>query len=450
MRSFDLVVIGAGQGSDPLARAFSEAGKTAAIVERDLVGGSCVNWGCTPTKTYAFAARVAWLARRAERYGVRTGDVGFDLKTLKARKDGIVHDFREGTTKKIQSHRGVELIRGEARFTGPKTLRVGPEEITGDTVVIDTGSRPMIPDIAGLNDVPYLTARTLLDLETLPGHLLILGAGYIGTEFAQSFRRFGSEVTLIEQGERILSREDPDVTDAMEAFLKEEGVGIEFCTKVERVEGTDEGIAVTLQGRTLRGTHLLVATSQCPNVEALDLTVAGIEQDEKGYVKTDARLKTTADGVYAIGDVKGGPAFTHISYDDYRVLRDNLLRGHDRTIEDRPVPYCVFTDPQLGRIGLSESEAKEKGVAHKVARLDMADLGRPVETGETTGFFKALVDPETLEILGAACLSIEGGEVMAMIELAMQGGRTARDLANTVLAHPTMAEGLNNLFLDFR
>ncbi len=447
MRRFDLLIVGAGQGSAPLARAFSEAGRSVAVAERDLVGGSCVNWGCTPTKTYAASARVAHLARRAADFGVHASPPAVSLREVKARKDRIVADFRAGTTKAIEALPRVELLRGDARFVGERRLAVGREAVEAETVVLDTGSRPKIPAIPGLNDVPYLTSRTLLDLEDLPPHLVVLGGGYIGLEYAQTFRRFGSRVTVIEGGERVLSREDPDVTDAIEAFLKAEGIAIEFCRGVRRVEGTGDGVAVELEGRTVSGTHLLVATNQCPNVELLDLPAGGVETTEAGYVKVDARLGTTAEGVYALGDVKGGPAFTHVAYDDHRILRDNLLRGGSRTTEGREVPSCVFTDPQLGRIGLSETEAKRAGISYRLAKLPMTELGRPIERGETDGFVKALVHPDTDRILGAACLCVDGGEVMALFQLAMKGGLTAGDLRESTLAHPTMAEGLNNLFL---
>lgn len=449
MRKFDLVVVGCGQGGDPLARAYAEAGKSVAILERGPLGGSCVNWGCTPTKTLAAAARVAHMARRAPEFGVRTGEIAIDYPTIHARKDRIVHEFRDGLEQKLAETEGIEVIRGEARFTGPRQLAINDEEIEGEVVVIDTGSRPQIPDVPGLKDVPYLTAAELLDLEELPEHLIILGGGYIGLEFGQSFRRFGARVTIVEKGDRLLTREDADVTEAIETFLRKEGIAIECHANVSHVASEGEEIVVTLEGKSVRGTHLLVATSQSPNTEVLDLEKAGVEKDERGFVRVDEHLRTSAEGVYAIGDVKGGPAFTHISYDDFRVVRASLLRNGDRTTKGRMAPYCVYTDPQLGRVGLSESEAKEKGISYRIGRLEMSDLGLPNERGETTGFIKVLVGDDGL-ILGVACLGIDCGEHMALFQMAMMGGLKADVLCDGIYAHPTLAESFNLVFADLK
>lgn len=449
MRTFDLVIIGCGQGADPLACAFAGAGKSVALIERGALGGSCVNWGCTPTKTLHVSAKTAYDARRAAEVGVETGPVTVDFGTVMRRKEVIIGDFRSELEEELKGTEGLEILHAEARFTGPRRLQVGDEEIEGGIVVIDTGTRPQIPDLPGLKDVPFLTAAELLDLRELPGHLIVLGGGYIGLEFGQSFRRFGSEVTIVEKGDRLLSREDEDVTDAVQEFLEEEGITVECEADIQGVAREGDEIVLTLAGKTLRGTHLLVATSQTPNTEGLDLDKAGIETDERGFVKVDSKLRTNIEGVYAIGDVKGGPAFTPISYDDYRVLHTNLLEGGDRTIEGRPVPYCVFVDPQLARVGLSESEAKEKEIPYRIGRIEMTDLGYPIEKNRPKGFIKALV-AEDDTILGVAVLGIDAGDQMAFFQIAMMGGLKHGQLTDGIYAHPTLAEGLNKVFRDLK
>lgn len=454
-KHFHAVVIGDGQGGDPLARAFAQAGKTTAVVERGPMGGTCVNTGCTPTKTMAASARIAHLVRRAGDYGVQATVEGVDLARVRQRKREVVESFR-GSTEKNTGKAGVTQIRGEAQFTGPKTLQVrlndgGTQEITADLVFIDTGQKPSAPPIVGLDDVPYLTYVSLEELDQVPAHLIILGGSYIAVEFGQMFRRFGSEVTLIERAPRLMSREDEDVSAEVENILRQDGLTVHIGSESRRVERADSDVRVIIQTpqgeQTISGSHFLVAAGVKPNTDDLGLEAAGIETDERGYVKVNERLETTAPGVYAIGDVKGGPAFTHISYDDFRILKANLLDGGNRTTTDRPVPYTVFMDPQLGRIGLSEHEARDKGHRIKVAKLPMSEVARAIETDETRGFMKAVVDSDTGQILGAAVLGVEGGEIMAVLEVAMLGGLPYTALRDGVFAHPTLAESLNNLFM---
>ncbi len=452
---FDLVVIGSGQAGNPLAAAFAAKGKRVAMVERGAVGGTCVNYGCTPTKAMVASAEVAEMARRAGEFGVRAEGVSVDMAAVRERKRGIVDTSRASGEKRVEG--SAELLRGEARFTGPKTVAVrmnegGERTVSGEVVVIDTGLSPELPKVEGIGDVPTLDNVSVMELDQVPGHLLVLGGGYIGLEFGQMFRRFGAEVTVVQHGPQLLEREDADVAERMADLLREDGITILLGAKATRVERGGVGIRLTVEvdGREqmVEGTDLLVATGRKPNTAVLELQKAGVEVDEKGYVRVNDRLETTAAGVYAVGDVKGGPAFTHISYDDYRVLKENLLDGGSRSIAGRLVPYCVYTDPQLGRVGLSEMEAKGQGRAYRVAQVEMSSVARAFETGQTRGFMKALVDGETKQILGAAVLGAEGGELMSMIEIAMMGKLPYTALRDGIWAHPTFAESLNTLFMS--
>ena len=453
---YDAVVIGAGQGGDPLARAWAEAGRRTALVERAEVGGTCVNTGCTPTKTMIASARIAYLARRAGDYGIRGSVDAVDMGAIRARKQSIVGDFRSGDEKKLLSTEGLTLLRGKASFTGPKTLVVrmndGAErEITADQVFINTGARPTIPPIDGLKGVPFLTNATIEELEQAPAHLIVLGGNYIGLEFGQMFRRFGSDVTIIEKSAGILSREDDDVAAEVTKILQ--GEGIEILTGCEVTSASQSGDTVTLSlktpagAHTVTGTHLLVAVGRTPNTAHLGLQHAGVETDDAGHVSVNERLETNVPGIWAIGDVKGGPQFTHISYDDFRILEANLLGDGHRTTADRPVPYTMFIDPQLGRVGLSEKEARAQGLDIKVAKIPMTDVARAIETGETRGLMKAVVDAKSGQILGCAMLGTEGGETMAVLQVAMMGKLPYPVIRDGVFAHPTWAESLNNLFL---
>ena len=457
MEHYDAVVIGAGQGGDPLARAWAGAGRKVALIERKFVGGTCVNTGCTPTKTMAASARVAYLTRRAADFGVHVGgQVSVSMAEVRDRAQGVVKDFRGGTEKHLRD-KGVDLIYGQARFTGPKALTVtlnggGIRELEADQIFLNVGARPAAPPIDGLDDVPYLDYISIEQLDTLPEHLLVLGGSYIALEFGQMFRRFGSRVTVIERAEHLLSREDVDVSDEMAKILREDG--IEIFTKAKAVEAAKDGAGVALtiqtadgQERTLRGSHLLAATGRVPNTDTLGLDSAGIETDEHGFVKADGRLETNVPGVYVIGDCKGGPQFTHISYDDFRILCANLLSGKDYTTHDRPIPYTVFTDPQLGRVGLTEKEARDQGYSVAVAKIPMTEVARAIEMSETRGFMKAIVDADTEQILGCAILSVEGGEIMAVLETAMLGKVPYTVIRDGVFAHPTLCESLNNLFM---
>jgi pyruvate/2-oxoglutarate dehydrogenase complex dihydrolipoamide dehydrogenase (E3) component len=454
--SYDLIVIGAGQGGGPLAGTAADHGQSTALVEQKHVGGTCVNEGCTPTKTMIASARVAHLARRAEDYGVDVGDVSVDMTTVRRRKRDIVESFRAGSRSSVEETDGLDLIEGAGRFVDDRTVEVtlddgATETLTADRVVVNTGTRPVIPPIDGLDAVDYLTSTSIMELGAVPEHLIILGGGYIGLEFGQMFRRFGADVTIVDRGAHLLGREDTDVVEALEAILREDGLRVLNETSMTAVEPGDDGaVRAHLDGEegpdTIEGSHLLVAVGRRPNTDALNPEAAGVELTERGHVQVNDRLETTADEVYALGDVTGGPAFTHVSYDDYRVLCDNWFHDGDRTTEDRIIAYTLFTDPQLGRVGLSEEQAREQGRDVVVAQMPMAHVARALEVDEPRGLMKAVIDPETNQLLGAAILGLEGGEVMSVLQTAMMGNVPVDRLQSAPFAHPTLAESLNNLF----
>lgn len=451
---YDAIVIGSGQGGGPLAGALAKAGRRVALVEQRHVGGTCVNVGCTPTKAMIASADVANAANRAQAYGVMAGGVRVDLASVRERKRAIVESFREGSRSSLEKLDTLDLIFARARFDGPRRIRVErdgmSEMLESPMIFLDTGARPAKLDIPGIDEVEQLDSTSIMELTHLPNHLLVVGGGYVGVEFAQMFRRFGSEVTIVQRGPQLLRREDHDVSAELEQLLRDDGIRIMTgagATRVSRVDGTIE-LTVTANGdeQQLSGSDLLVAIGRRPNTDGLGLDEAGVSLDERGHVIVDDRLRTTAEGVWALGDVKGGPAFTHISYDDYRILRGHLLRDEARTTRERPVPYTIFTDPQLGRVGMTEVEALESGRRIGIAKVPATRIARAIETGNDRGVWKALVDLDTEEILGAAILGQEGGEVMAVLQVAMMGGLSYKSLRDGVFAHPTYAESLNNLF----
>ena len=452
---FDAILIGAGQANNPLARSLARSGRRVALIEKGKIGGTCVNTGCTPTKTMAASARIAYLARRAGEYGVHPGAVEVRLDEARDRTRAIVERFSSGSERKLESTEGLELIRGRGSFAAPRTVRVelndgGTRLLSGEVIVIDTGCRPARPEIPGLNSVPWLDSSGVLELGEIPEHLLVLGGGYIGVEFAQMFRRFGSRVTLVQKGGQLLSREDPDMAEALAEILREDGLDVILNGEATRVGGSagDIQLSVSSDGRVreVTGSHLLVATGRVPNTEDLNLTAAGIRVDDRGFIPVDERLATNVPGIYALGDVNGGPAFTHVSHHDNQILRENLLHDAGRTTSGRLIPFTVFTDPQFGRVGLTEEEARERGHQLRIARLPMTDIARAVEIGESRGLLKAIVDARTDLILGCTALGIEGGEIMAMVQIAMMGRLSYRRIRDDMFAHPTLARGLNNLF----
>jgi pyruvate/2-oxoglutarate dehydrogenase complex dihydrolipoamide dehydrogenase (E3) component len=458
-RHFDAIVIGSGQAGGPLTTALAGAGQTAALIEREHVGGTCINVGCTPTKTMVASARAAYMARRSSDYGIHDGTVSVDMVEVRRRKQEIVDTFREGSTNSITSVAGVDLIMGEAAFTGANAIDVQTSagevlHLSADRLFIDTGARPVVPSMKGLKTVPFLDSTSIMELSEIPEHLLVMGGGYVGLEFGQMFRRFGSRVTIVQRGPQLVGREDSDIASAVADILREDGIEILLETEAQQVAGGVEA-EITLQVKnaageqTLTGTHLLVAAGRAPNTEHLNLSAAGVETDQRGFIKVNERLETSAPNIWALGDVTGSPAFTHMSYDDFRIVRDNLLHQGDRTTKNRQVPYTVFIDPQLGRVGLSETEAREQGLRIKVAKMPMNNVARALEVGETRGIMKVIVDAESDHILGCAILGLEGGELMAMIEIAMLGQLRSATLHEAIFAHPTLAESFNSLFSNF-
>ena len=455
-KHYDAIVIGAGQAGGPLSTALARAGVKSALVEREHVGGSCINYGCTPTKTMVASARVAHMARRGPDYGIQTGAVSVNLEKVRQRKRDIVQMFRGGSQRRIEKTEGLDLIFAEASFTGPKTIQVETNRgsttlLSADRFFINTGTRPLIPSIDGIGAVPTLDNTTIMELDTVPEHLLVLGGSYIGLEFGQMFRRFGSQVTVVDMARHLLDREDDDLCEEVEKIFRDDGIEVVLQATVRSAGHSDEKIQLqvrTPEGAcTLSGSHLLVAAGRIPNTDRLNLSAAGVEADRPGFIKVNDRLETSVEGIWALGDVKGGPAFTHISYDDYRVIRANLLDNGSQTIKDRLVPYTVFIDPQLGRVGLSEAEARTQGRNIRVGKLPMTSVARALEVDETRGFMKAVVDADTNLILGAAVLGIEGGEVMSVLQMAMMGKVPYTAIRDGVFAHPTLAESLNNLFM---
>ncbi len=461
---YDGIVIGTGQGGKPLAANFARAGWKMAIVECGDIGGTCVNVGCTPTKTMIASARVAYVASRAAEYGIMTGEFEVDLSVVRERKRKIVHSFSSGSEKGLERLESLDLIRGVASFSGPQTLTValnavGVQTITSKKVItskrifINTGARPTIPNIPGLETVAALTSSTIMELDSVPEHLIVIGGGYIGLEFGQMFRRFGAEVTIVNRGAHLVGREDEDVSETVEEILHGEGMTLELSSSpVKIVKESNGEIVLTIaqdgKEKDVRGSHVLLAVGRTPNSDKLNLSAAGIENDKRGYIPVDKKLETNVAGVYALGDINGGPAFTHIAYDDFRILRANLLENGDKSTSGRLVPYTMFLDPQLARVGLSEKEARELGLDVLVAKIPMTHVARALEMDETRGFMKALVDPKSGEILGAVVLGIEGGEVMSVLQMAMMGKVPYSQIRDGVFAHPTLAESLNNLFMS--
>jgi pyruvate/2-oxoglutarate dehydrogenase complex dihydrolipoamide dehydrogenase (E3) component len=462
LEQYDAILIGAGQANNPLSTTLAQAGWKVALIEQEHVGGTCVNEGCTPTKTMIASARVAHLARRSSDYGVHTGPVTVDMEEVRRRKRDIVTRFRTGSRQRVEAAEGVDLLMGQARFTGPKAVMVelnqgGARHLTADYVFINVGQRPRIPDLPGLESVAYLDSTSVMELSEVPEHLIVVGGGYVGVEFGQMFRRFGAEVTIVQRSGQLLTHEDLDVAKEVAEILRQDGIRVLLNTDAVRVKQDAEGIYLTVstseedlsqvEPATLTGSHLLVAAGRVPNVESLDLDAAGIETTGRGHIKANERLETNVVGVYALGDVKGGPAFTHISYDDFRVIWANLLERGDRSTGDRPVPYTVFIDPQLGGIGLTEKQARRQGRSVKIAKMPMSHVARALETDETRGLMKVIIDADTDQIIGAAILGVEGGEVMSVLQMAMMGGVPYTVLRDAVFAHPTLTESLNNLFM---
>jgi len=455
---YDAIVIGAGQSGGPLSTALGKSGRKTAIIEREHIGGTCLNDGCTPTKTMVASARVAYLARRGADYGVHTGRIDIDMQRVRQRKRDIVTSFVAGSTRRIKESENVDLLMGEASFTAPKEIDVklndsGTLHLSAELFFINTGARPTVVQLEGIESVQALNSTTIMELDSVPDHLIVLGGGYVGLEFGQMFRRFGSHVTIVQRGKQLLSREDSDVAGGVLQILRDDGIDVLLETNALRASKENGAIHLTVSAegkeRTITGSHLLVAAGRTPNTDRLNPQPAGIETDTKGCIKVNERLETNVPGIYALGDVNGGPAFTHISYDDFRIIRTNLLEGGHAITTGRMVPYTVYIDPQLGRIGLTEQEARDQNREIRVAKIPMDDVARALEVDESRGFMKAVVDANSGLILGAAVLGLEGGEIMSMLEIAMMGNLHYSVLKEAIFAHPGLAESLNNLFGSF-
>ncbi|MDJ1504400.1 mercuric reductase [Xanthocytophaga agilis] len=458
MKIYDALIIGAGQAGVPLAKKLAQSGRKTLLIEKRILGGTCVNDGCTPTKTLIASGRIAYLTRHSKEWGVNKDSISIDMPFIKRRKDSIILGSRQGLEEGVEDTKGLDLLYGEAVFTDFKTVSVQgrdgqSQEIKAEYIFINTGATPVIPEIEGLSSIHYFTSTSILDLEQVPEHLLIVGAGYIALEFAQLYRRLGSKVTILEKSNAFLAKEDEDVADELRKILEEEGIQIELNAEISQVKPSGEGkILATLkidnQSNEIACSHLLLASGRKPQSGSLSLDKTGVNMDEKGHIEVNDRLETNVSGIYALGDVKGGPAFTHVSYNDYVIVSKNLLNNTKLTTQERLIPYCIFTDPQLGRVGLSEKQAREKGYDIKVAKLPMEHVARARETGETRGFMKAVVDEKTKQILGAAIIGVDGGEIVSVLQVAMMGKLTYEQIRDGVFAHPTFSESLNNLFMS--
>ena len=445
MKTYDAIVIGSGQAGNPLSQKLSDHGWHVALVEKAQLGGTCINTGCTPTKTMMASAQVAHYVRNASRWGVRTENVSVDLAAIVARKNHVVEQFRSGQEKKVAERPDLNLYRGEARFTGPHRIEAAGQTLESERIFINIGTRPSIPKIEGLEKAGYLTNASIMELKEVPSHLVVLGGGYIGLEFGQMFRRFGSRVTVIHSSAQILEREDADVAAELLKILEEEGIKFLLNCRVTHIEKASGEIRLTYDGApgesSISGTRLLVATGRIPNTDGLALDKAGVECDAHGYIKVNKRLETTAPGIWALGDCKGGPAFTHISYNDHQIVFANLMEGKNLSTENRYVPYAIFTDPQLGRVGLTEKEARQKGYKLKIGRLPMNHVARALERDEMAGSMKIIVDAASDRILGASILATEGGELVQLLGVLVMAGIPFTLLKGAVYIHPTLAEG---------
>lgn len=497
MIKYEAILVGSGQAANPLARKLASAGWKTALIERQWIGGTCVNVGCTPTKALIASGRVAYLVKRSGDYGIRTTGFGVDVEAFLRRKNAVVMASRTGATQSLLGTPNLDLIFGIATFTGPKELTVTKEDgsveaVTADHIFLDTGAVPFLPPVPGLANIPYLTSASILELDEIPEHLVIVGAGYVALEFGQLYRRLGSQVTMIENGDRFLPREDRDIANEIRQILTADGIRIYTSTHLDAVTPGDPvrldlrhpahgsppvaredpphpasepqknvaaGTAMTASKGTQAGTfrpdippesltatHVLVAAGRRPDTAGLNAEAAGIRLDERGYITVNSRLETSVPGIFAMGDVKGGPQFTHVAYNDHQIIYKNLVEKAGLSTDDRHALYCVFIDPELGRVGLTEDEARARGLDIKVATMAAAHVARAAENGETRGLLKVIASAKDRKILGAAMLITGGGELMSVVQMAMNGGLTYDKVRDGMYAHPTFAESLNNLF----
>ena len=454
--SYHTLVIGSGEAGKYVAWTMAKAGHRTAVVERRYIGGSCPNIACLPSKNVIHSAKVASLVARRAEFGVETDRITIDMKAVQLRKRKMVEDLIKVHVERYQTS-GAELIMGEARFVSPRTVTVnltdgGTRVISGERVFLNVGTHPTVPAVPGLSEAKPMTHIEALDLERLPDHLIVLGGGYVGLELAQAFRRFGSQVTVIERGPRVALREDPDISAALLELFHDEGIEVLLETELRRVEGqSGSQVRVRVKDangeRQIEGSDFLVAAGRTPNTEGMGLELAGVELDRRGYITVNERLETTAPGTWALGECAGSPQFTHVAYDDFRIVRDNLNGGNRRT-QNRLVPFCMFTDPELARVGLNESEAKTNGTDYRLVKLPMAAVLRTRTISEPRGFIKMLIDAASDQILGITVFGAEASELMAVVQTAMLGGLPFTTLRDAVFTHPTAAEGLTMLLAD--
>ncbi len=442
MQHFDAIIVGAGQAGPPLAGRLTAAGQRVAIIERKLIGGTCVNTGCIPTKTLVASAHAAQVARRGADYGIGTGPVSVDMAKVKARKDEIMLTDRAGVEDWLEGMDGCTVIRGHARFTDPHTLRVADDLLRADRIFLNVGGRAVVPDIPGLSDVEYLTNVSILELDSLPPHLVVVGGSYIALEFAQMYRRFGARVTVVERGSRLASREDDDVSAAIREILEAEGIDIVVGADDVRIIKNGNGFELTPRSGAdpIAGTHLLLAVGRRPNTDDLDLEAAGVQTDARGYIVVDDQLKTGVDHIWAMGDCNGKGAFTHTSYNDFEIVAANLLEDDPRRVSDRITTYALYIDPPLGRAGMTVAQVRASGRRALLGKRPMTRVGRAVEKGETQGFMKVVVDADTHEILGAAILGVGGDEAIHAILDVMSAKAPYTTLSRTMHIHPTVSE----------
>ena len=444
---YDAIVVGTGQSGPSLAARMAGSGMRVAVVERNLFGGTCVNVGCTPTKSLVASARTAYVARRATEFGVTVGgSIGVDMKKVKARKDAIVRASNQGVTRRMKTTANITAYEGHARLEGPQRVRVNGELLAAEKVFLNVGARAFVPEIPGIKDVPYLTNSSMLAVDFLPEHLIVIGGSYIGLEFAQIYRRFGARVTVIEVKERLIPREDDEISAAVKKFLEDEGVIVHVSAQCLSLERRGNGIAIKLDcgdgAREVVGSHLLFAVGRVPNTHDLGLDKAGVETDSRGFIVVDDELRTSVPGIWALGDCNGRGAFTHTSYNDFEIVAANLLDGGKRRASDRIPAYALFTDPPLGRVGMTKREVRQSGRKALAARLDMEDISRAYEESETRGFMEIVVDAETKRILGAAFLGIRGDEVVQSILNLMYADAPYSLIQRAVYIHPTISEFL--------
>lgn len=445
MTRTDVLILGSGQAGAPLSWRLARAGRRVTLVERGHVGGTCVNTGCTPTKTFIASAQAAHDARRAGDLGVETGTVRVDLAAVVARKERIVQEWRSGVQKNIDETEGLELVRGHARFVGPRRIEVGDVRFEADTVIINVGATNVVPPIEGLDETPYLDNASVMELTRLPRRLVVLGGGYVGCEFAQAFRRFGAEVAVVEAAPHLLAREDADVSETLEAVFRDEGIELHLGAPATSVSGREGSVAVTLDdGTEVEGSHLLLALGRRPATSELGCDAAGVEVDRSGAVVVDAHYRTSADGVYAVGDCTGGAQFTHTAWDDHRILFDILQGAEGRTRSGRLIPWAAFTDPQVAGVGASEKEAEESGTPVRVATFPFRRIARAYEVDRPQGMIKVLIHPETERVVGARVVGAEAAELVTVFQMLMATDAPVTALVDAQMIHPAYVEGLQS------